>query len=381
MSSLASYMKNHEQDMVELLKELVEIESPSNEKGCVDVLSRRVGELLEKAGARVERIPVDSYGDMVMGTWGPANSGRPILIIGHLDTVWPVGTLKERPVQIKDGKLYGPGAYDMKAGVVIVLEAIRALTALNFDLSAPVTVLFNGDEEIGSKGSRETIERLAAKSRLVLCLEPALAGGALKTGRKGIGSFHVKVKGRAAHAGGDHSKGINAIEEMAHQVLKLQAMTDYERGTTVNIGLIKGGSAENVVPAECWVSVDLRLESLDAAGPVIQTIQSLTPILPGAEVEVVGGLDRPPMQRNELMIRTFNQAKEIARRHGIEIGEGSTGGGSDANFTANLGTPTLDGLGADGDGAHAITEHVLISSLPQRAALLAAILSEWPQSD
>jgi glutamate carboxypeptidase len=377
VSKLVTYFREREKEILDLLCELVGMESPSRDKKSVDALSAHVGELMAQAGGRIESYPLENHGNMIVGHWGDGEKENPFLIIGHLDTVWPVGTLSERPIKIEDSKLYGPGAYDMKAGAAIAISVLKNLPALNLTPIAPVTILFNGDEETGSKGSQAFIEQLAAKSRLVLCMEPSLPGGALKTSRKGIGNYHIKAYGRAAHAGGDHHKGINAIQEMAYHIIKLQSLTDYDSGTTVNVGVIQGGSAVNVVPADCTIKVDYRVAAYKEVEKIASVIEALAPQLPGARLEISGGLERPPMERNEVMVQTFSQVKAIAGRHGLELDEGGTGGGSDANFTANLGIPSLDGLGADGDGAHAIYEHVVISSLAERAALLAAILTEW----
>jgi glutamate carboxypeptidase len=237
-------------------------------------------------------------------------------------------------------------------------------------------MLCSADEEIGSHASRAQIEALAQQSQLILVLEPALPGGVVKTARKGVGGYTIRVKGRSAHAGADHQKGRNAIEEMAHQVLALQRLTNYELGTTVNVGEIMGGSASNVVPAECKIEVDYRVTRHEEVERLERAVRSLQPVLEGTTLHISGGLNRPPMERDERMIATFEKARRIAAGHGFELQEGSTGGASDANFTASL-APSLDGLGADGDGAHAVHEHVLVASLPQRAALAAALLSEW----
>jgi glutamate carboxypeptidase len=294
-----------------------------------------------------------------------------------MDTVWPLGTLALRPVRIEDGKLYGPGVLDMKAGIVIAMTALQGMADLGLRPAAPIVLLCTGDEEIGTHESRGLLEAQARQSRLVLCLEPSIPGGALKTSRKGTGSFHVRTIGRAAHAGANHKNGINAIEEMAHHILALQTLTDYSLGTTVNVGTIQGGIAPNVVPDICEASVDFRITQTSEVGRLFQAAAALQPHHPEAQVEVDSELNRPPMPRDALMAATFAKAQAIALRHGWELGEGSVGGASDANFTAALKIPTLDGLGADGDGFHAAHEHVLISSLPQRAALLAVLLSEW----
>jgi glutamate carboxypeptidase len=377
MSKLVTFFETQTEYMLTTLRELVEIESPSHDKAAVDRMGETVGELLKTISARVERLPRERVGDIVLGHWEGGSSARSILLLCHMDTVWPVGTLAKQPIRVEEGRLYGPGAFDMKAGIVIALTALRGLQDLGLRCVAPVAVLCNGDEEIGSRSSRGLIEELAAASGLVICLEPTVPGGALKTFRKGGGSYTVRAKGRAAHAGADHEKGVNAIEEMAHQVLALQALTDYEKGTTVNVGVISGGSATNVVPEECQIRVDVRITSQEEAERIDQVIRTLHPQVPGNKLTVDGGLGRPPMLRDALMVRTFGQVQRIANRHGLTVAEGSTGGGSDGSLAAAMGAPTLDGMGADGDGGHAAHEHVKIASLPTKAALLAAILSEW----
>lgn len=376
MTDLLRYFQDQEDAMVAELSDLVQIESPSHDKAAVDRMSTRVQSLFAAAGAAVERISGSQTGDMVLGSWGSAGSGKPITLLCHMDTVWQIGTLAQMPIRRVDNKLYGPGGYDMKAGIVIALTALRGLAALGHSTVAPVNILCTGDEEIGSNASRAKIEELAAQSQLVFVLEPAIPGGIIKTARKGVGEYFVRVEGRAAHAGADHKKGRNAIEEMAHQILALQHLTDYDKSTTVNVGVIKGGTASNVVPAACEVELDFRITLHEEAIRLEEAIHNLRPVLEGTKLLISGGLNRPPMVRNERMIATFEKAKAIAARHAMELQEGSAGGASDGNFTASI-TPTLDGLGADGDGAHAVHEHVLINSLSQRAALVAALLSEW----
>ena len=376
MTELLPYFQSQEDAMVAELSDLVQIESPSHDKAAVDRMSTRVESLFEAAGAVVQRFPGSQTGDMVLGSWGSSRPGKPITLLCHMDTVWQIGTLANMPIRRVDNKLYGPGGYDMKAGIVIALNALRGLAALGRPTVAPVNILCTGDEEIGSNASRAKIEELAAQSQLVFVLEPAIPGGVIKTARKGVGEYFVRVEGRAAHAGADHKKGRNAIEEMAHQILALQRLTDYDKNTTVNVGVIKGGTASNVVPAACEVELDFRITLHEEAERLEQAIHNLRPVLEGTKLLISGGLNRPPMVRDERMIAIFEKAKTIAARHGMALQEGSAGGASDGNFTASI-TPTLDGLGADGDGAHAVHEHVLINTLSQRAALVAALLSEW----
>jgi len=380
MMDLRTYFATQQADMFTLLQELVAIESPSEDKAAVDRMAERVSQLMVAAGASLERFPREEVGDLVLGSWGPESPETPqILLLCHMDTVWPLGTLAEHPPRLDRDRFYGPGAYDMKAGIVIALAAIRGLQTAGADwpLNRRVVLLCTSDEEIGSHHSRDLIEMQAAQSELVLCLEPALPGRVMKTSRKGVGNFTIRARGRAAHAGSDLRKGINAILEMAYQIQVLQNLTEYGAGTTVNVGLIQGGTASNVVPAECTIEVDFRVSNQAEADQLMGIVLNLQPYLPGAELEITGELNRPPMERNAQMIATFERVKIIAARYGLEQHDAATGGASDANFTAGLGVPTLDGLGADGDGGHALHEHILVSSLPFQAIVLAAILKDW----
>jgi glutamate carboxypeptidase len=263
--------------------------------------------------------------------------------------------------------------FDMKAGIVLMWAAMRSLQRRG-GIPRPATILLTSDEELGSSSSRELIEKEAAAASAVLVLEPSLPGGALKTSRKGVGRFTVKVTGRAAHAGIDPERGINAIEEISHQVLELQRLSNAERGVTVTVGVVAGGTRVNVVPAEAAVEVDVRIASHEEAARITEVIRRLSPHLPGASLQVRGGINRPPMERTADTIRLFGIAKEIAAELGMKLDEGSTGGASDGNFTAALGIPTLDGLGAIGSGAHSPEEFVDVSSLPERAALIAGLI-------
>jgi glutamate carboxypeptidase len=293
-----------------------------------------------------------------------------------MDTVFPIGTLEHMPFYEKDGKVFGPGVSDMKGGIVVILTALR--TALDSGkLRYPVTVLFTSDEETGSDTSRELIIRLASQSSLVLVLEPGMVDGSVKTWRKGVGEYSIVVTGRAAHAGGDHQKGRNAIEEMSRQVLAIQKLTDYEKGTTLNVGFISGGTASNVVPAECRIEVDLRVMQVAEAERIDSAIRELKPVLEGVHINVTGGLNRPPMPYNDTIRSTFEKVRTIAAQQGITLTAGGTGGASDANFVASLGIPLLDGLGPAGGEYHSEREYIFKDSLLERARLLAAILHEW----
>jgi len=316
--------------------------------------------------------PVQGAGEA--GPSGAEGDGRQVLLLGHIDTVWPVGTLAERPFRVEGARAYGPGAYDMKAGLVVALWALRALAACGRRPRRPVTLLVNTDEEVGSNSSEAVIEAEARRSAAVLVLEPALPDGSVKTWRKGVGRLRVEVRGRAAHAGADPEKGVSAIGELAHQILRLHDLTDLETGTTVNVGVIGGGTRPNVVAERAWAEIDVRIMTREDAARVEKAVRGLEPVLPGARLEVTGGVERLPMERNEGALTLYAKAREVAGRLGFDLGETGTGGASDGNITSALGVPTLDGLGAAGDGAHAEREHVDLATLPLRAALLAGLI-------
>ena len=364
------------------LKRLVETESPSHEKAAVDRIGAIVAEEALKLGAQVDLIPNQETGDHVLARFSSSremgNRGegdRPILLLCHMDTVFPLGTISHMPYREVSGKIYGPGTLDMKSGIVISLAAIEQV--LQSGLARPVTLLCTSDEEIGSHTSRGLIESLARESALVLVLESAMPDGALKTWRKGVGRFQVTVKGRAAHAGGDHKSGRNAIEEMAHQVISIQRLTDYSHQTTVNVGVIRGGTVSNVVPEKAVVDVDVRVMQPGEWERLEGQIKNLKPVLDGTSIAVSGSLNRPPMPFDDTMKATFERAKSIAARIGMDLKAGGTGGGSDANFVAPLGIPVLDGLGATGAGHHSEREYILADSLFERTQLLSLLLTAW----
>jgi glutamate carboxypeptidase len=377
MENLRDFFGARTGEMVAELERLVEIESPTRDKPAVDALGAVLAEEAGALGATVTLDEQTQRGDHVIARWDGAPARKQFLILCHMDTVWPLGTLAERPLRTEHGRIYGPGSYDMKGGIVITLAALRGLRALGLWPERPLTILFTSDEELGSRTSRALIEDQARQSDLVLVMEPALANGAVKTSRKGTGLFVVTTTGVAAHAGAAHDEGVNAIEELAHQILALQRMTDYERGTTVSVGRVQGGGRTNVVPDRARVWVDLRVATPKEGQRTLERISNLKPHLPGAAVQVQSRLSRPPVPRDELMVQTFQRAAAIATKIGLTLTEGTSGGASDGNFSAALGIPTLDGLGCVGDGAHAIHEHVVISSLPKRSALLAALLTQW----
>jgi len=360
-------------NLKQLLKNLVETESPSHDKAAVDRVGAIVAEEAHKIGGQVGFIHNKEKGDHVLARWGSGENE--ILLVCHMDTVFPLGTLSKMPYREADGKIFGPGVLDMKAGIVISFAAIEE--AQKQGLDRPVALLCTSDEEIGSGTSQEHIERLAKESSLVLVLEPALVDGSLKTWRKGVGEFWVKTKGHAAHAGGAHQEGRNAIEEMAHQVIAVQKLTDYSKQTTLNVGVIKGGTVSNVVPEEAVIQVDVRVMQSGEWERLESEMNKLKPVLDGTSIEVTGGLNRPPMPFDETMKTTFEKAQCIASTIGIELKAGGTGGASDANFVAPLGIPVLDGLGAIGEGYHSEREFIFADSLEQRVKLLTILLQNW----
>ncbi len=370
-------LREHQHDMVADLTRLVEMESPTDNKSALDRLGEHLATRLQHLGAEVEVFPQAQAGDHLRARWGSSEGEGEggLLLLCHMDTVWDMGTLAERPVVIQDGRLFGPGAFDMKGGIVTALWAIRVLRGLNFMPKRRITLLLTSDEETGSKTSRPIVEMEALQHDAVLVLEPAQPpSAALKTWRKGVGMYQVRTIGISAHAGAAHEEGVNAIEELAHQVVAIQALTDYAAGTTVNVGVVSGGTRSNVVPESAWARVDVRVMNQAEADRLDASLRSLQPHLKGARLEVTGGINRPPMVRTAAGLSLFQKAAEIAAELGFSVTETGTGGGSDGNFTAALGVPTLDGLGVVGDGGHAQHEHVVISSLPERAALLAGLL-------
>ncbi|NIM95256.1 MAG: M20/M25/M40 family metallo-hydrolase [Anaerolineales bacterium] len=361
--------------MLTQLCAMIELESPTDDKDSIDRLSRFVKEEAIAMSAEVEEYPQLDAGNHMTFQWGSDGGG--ILIMTHLDTVYPIGTIERMPIREQEGRLYGPGVLDMKAGVVITLSAVRALIDSGSMRPHRITLLCTSDEETGSETSRSLIEDLAKDHDLVLCLEPALPDGSLKTWRKGIGVFHLETLGIAAHAGAVPNPGVNAILEMTYQIQEILSMADSEKGTSINVGVIHGGTRSNVIPELCRAEIDIRIMELEEQERLNAALEMLSPKLEGAQVRIEGEWNRPPMERSALMIDTFNRAKEIAKGLGLELNEGGTGGGSDANFVALLGVPVLDGLGAVGEGAHSPKENILISSLPERTALVAALISDW----
>jgi glutamate carboxypeptidase len=323
-----------------------------------------VGEKLERFGAEVT--PLDG-GHLRAELSG---QGRPILLSAHCDTVWPAGTLAEMPFRVEGATAYGPGAYDMKAGLVVMLEAIR----LAGDDRRALRVFLTGDEEIGSRTARPLLEQAADGVAAAFVVEPPGKTGNLKTSRKGLGRFTLTVTGRASHAGTARADGVSAIEELAHQILALHALTDDDAGTSVNVGVVSGGTSENVVPAQAEARIDVRVATMADRDRLEQTLAGLRPVHPEATLELGGGWTRPPLERSEGAAKLFERARDYGRELGLELEEESSGGGSDGNLIGALGVPVLDGLGAEGAGAHSLDEHVELDSIPVRAELLSRLL-------
>lgn len=377
MRALLAGARRKQPALLDLIQILVRAESPSDDKAAMDACVALVAAQAKMLGGRVKLHRQRGFGDVLEARFSPkpsrVSAGHRTLLLGHLDTVWPLGTLKFMPCRMADGRLWGPGTLDMKAGVAMAFTAIQMLVEANL-LNREIILLLNSDEEVGSPISRPITERLAVECAAVFVLEPA-QGLAYKTARKGTGNWRINVTGVAAHAGVDFEKGANAIREMARVVEAVSGWTDLKRGLTVSVGLAGGGSKTNVIPAEAWAEVDVRI-ARKADGPRIERkFAGLRPVDKRCTFTVAGGINRPPMERTKGTVRLYRQARSLAAELGFALEEAATGGASDGNFTAALGIPTLDGMGAVGDGAHARHESVLIEHLAPRTALLAGLLA------
>jgi glutamate carboxypeptidase len=373
MTRILEYLLGQQEAMIETLAGLVGLDSPSSEREAVNRVADFMGEALASTGARVERLAQAAFGDHLHASWG--EGPQQILLLGHMDTVWPLGEAAKRPFHVEGRRATGPGAFDMKGGLVVILYALRALHALGARPAHRLVLILNSDEECGSPTSRAIIEEEGRRSAACLVLEPSREG-ALVTWRKGVGRFEMEVQGLASHSGAAHERGVSAVEELARQILRLEAMTDYGRGTTVNVGVVQGGSKVNVRPAAAWAEIDLRVTAAAEGERMARTILGLQPVHPGATLIISGGMNRPPWESSPAGERLFERARRAGARLGLELWPAGTGGGSDGNFTAALGTPTLDGLGPVGEDAHALTEWLDVSSLPARSALLVELLMD-----
>lgn len=367
---------SEDRNSVEVLSAWLERESPTGDAQAVNAMMDLVVRDVEQEAIAVERIPGQhGLGDVLVLRAGPAVDATSVLVISHLDTVHPLGTAeRDLPIRIDGDRLYGPGAYDMKGGVYLALQAFKDL-ARRRSASRPLVFFISPDEEVGSPSTRGIITDLARSAHCALVVEPARGPGSVVTARKGVGWFEVDIKGRPAHAGTNHRDGRSAIREAARQILHIEAMTDYDRGATTSVGVIAGGTAQNVVPQQCRFSVDLRVATAADGAVYENAMRGLRPENPEIELSVTGGMNRPPYERTAAVGRLYERAREIARGVGIELNEvPMVGGGSDGNITAALGVPTLDGLGIEGAGAHTLAEYGLISSIEPRRRLMAALL-------
>jgi glutamate carboxypeptidase len=378
VDSILSEARSRQKQIVALIREMVECESPSDDPASVNRFVDLLGDVAPSF-ARVKTVPVGRFGRHMLyefDLFGKKKQGQ-ILALGHSDTVWPLGTLASMPFRQKDGRLWGPGVLDMKSGIAFFIYAMRILRDLEVPVAHKVTMQINSDEEVGSESSRALTEKNAKRSLAVLVLEPATGlEGKLKTARKGIGSYTVTVRGKATHSGLDFTGGASAILELARQIGKIAGFTDLRRGITVNPGVIAGGTRINVVAAEASTGVDMRVPRLKDAETLDRKFRALRSLDKRCTIEIAGGLNRPPLERSPAIVQLFRKARKLAGEMGVELDESLVGGGSDGNFTAALGVPTLDGLGAVGEGAHATNESVLIDRIADRTALLAKLVAE-----
>lgn len=376
-SEQLAHFQKQQKNIVDTIQQLTEIESPSDIKAAVDRLGTVLASRFAELGGKVKVHKAEKFGNHLEIRFQSSVRQKPVLLLGHLDTVYPIGTISKMPCRIAKGRVWGPGVLDMKGGIALILHALEALLAWGKGkLPRPLTVLLVSDEEVGSHSSRAITEKLAQESEAVLVLEPAHGlNGAVKTSRKGVGEFELRVLGKAAHSGLDFEKGQSAVIELAHQVLQISRLVDVRRGITLNVGKVSGGTRVNVVPAEASASIDVRIARKQDARGIERKLNALKPQNPHCRLRLSGGINRPPMERSAGVALLYGKAGGVARQLGWRLDEASVGGGSDGNFTAALGIPTLDGLGAVGEGAHAEHESIVISELPRRAALLAGLIA------
>jgi glutamate carboxypeptidase len=368
------YFEAKQEACLQTIRELVEIESPSDNKAAADSIGKVLAGKFAALGGRMQIHPATDFGDNVQADFAGRSNVKPVLLLGHFDTVYPLGALANMPCYVADGRMHGPGVLDMKSGIALMLGAIEALQVWYGELPRPVTVFLVSDEEVGSYSSRRITETLAVESAAVLVLEPAGPRGAVKTARKGVGEYTLQVQGVASHAGLDPGKGHSAIVELARQIPVLWKLNDLQRGVSVNPGVIRGGTRTNVIAAEATVEIDVRIKRAKQAAVLDRKIRALKPFDRHCKLSIEGGINRMPMERNAGVATLYKKAKTIASQMDWKLEEAAVGGGSDGNFTAGIGVPTLDGMGGVGTGAHALHEHIVISELPRRALLLAGMI-------
>jgi glutamate carboxypeptidase len=384
MRALLAGARRKQAALIDLTRRLVLAESPSDEKGAVDACVALAADHVCALGGRVKLHRQRAYGNVLEARFGPrtrssTQRGKPSLLLGHLDTVWPIGTLQHMPCRIApdqagQSRLWGPGALDMKAGVAMALTAVEMLSEAG-QLQREIILLLNTDEEVGSPVSQPITEKLAQECAAVYVLEPA-QGLAYKTARKGTGNWRIEIHGKAAHAGVDFEKGASALRELARLIDTVSCWTDLKRGLTVSVGTAAGGTKTNVIPAEAWCEVELRIARKADGARMERRFAALKPADKRCTFSVVGGINRPPMERTRGTVRLYRQARTLAAELGLDLAEAATGGASDGNFTSALGIPTLDGMGAVGEGAHASQESIVIEHIAPRTALLAAMLAD-----
>ena len=374
LGQVLTWLQEREQEMIASAREMVVRESPSHNKQACDELCAHLAGEFACLGGEVKVHKQPAAGHHLQVSFAGPRRRAPVLLLGHFDTVYEVGTLNKMPWSERNGRLHGPGIFDMKAGIVQMMFALWALREVVGELPRPVKLLLVSDEEVGSATSRAITEKLARQCAAVLVGEPSGPGGALKTARKGVGSFTLKVTGKAAHSGLDFEKGQSAILELAHQILAVSRLTDLKRGVTLNVGQVRGGTRTNVVADEAVAELDLRVTNMKHGAQMEQRVRELRPVNSKCRLAISGGINRPPLERSPMVVALFQRARQVAGELGFTLREIAVGGGSDGNFTAGIGVPTLDGLGAVGDGAHAAHEHVVAAEMPRRAALLAGLI-------
>jgi glutamate carboxypeptidase len=360
--------------MVERIREFAEIESPSDDKAACDRICEFLAHQFAVLGGQTRIHQAEKYGNNLQIDFPGRDPAKPVLLLGHFDTVYPIGTLAKMPCHLTNGRLHGPGVLDMKSGIAMMMFAIEALREWHGELPRPVTVFLVSDEEVGSYSSRAITMELAKQSAGVLVLEPAADRGAVKTARKGVGEYRLHVKGIASHAGLEPGKGHSAIVELARQIPVIWKMNDLKQGVSANPGVIHGGTRTNVVAAEATVEIDVRIKKAQQAKALDRKLHSLRPIDKHCKLKLEGGINRMPMERTVGVAALYKKARTIAAHIDWKLGEAAVGGGSDGNFTAGIGVPTLDGMGGEGEGAHAVHEHIVISELPKRTLLLAGMI-------
>ena len=376
ITALTNYFAGRQEELVAFTRALVEAESPSgDEVGSKTVVSLLAAAAEKIKGVTIERVPSQNYGEHLRVTaFGDSRESKPIMVLGHTDTVHPRGSISERPWRVEENRAYGPGVFDMKANCALALEVIRACVETDLYPQRPLVLLLTCDEETGSLTGKPLVEAEARQAHAVLVLEPPGVGGRVKTGRKGTGIFSIEARGRAAHAGLEPEKGASAILELARQTVRLHAFNGSARGISVNVGVFHGGTLSNVVAAEARAEVDVRFSTAAEAARIETEIFNLRPFDDRVQLIVGGGINRPPLERNEKVLNLYERAKAVAHQLDFELGETQVGGASDGNFAAATGAAVLDGLGIDGDGAHATHEHIVLDDIPRRGALIAGLL-------